>query len=158
MFLYRMARYGVQTLLCKYNNPTLRSRRILINSKSYYHPYKMMYHNTDDNWRNIATLWNITEVGDIKLNLVRNSRNLVFSCYYKKHNVIFIHMSDNSMLIIINGDDKLLGTWIARHSCNTKFKISGDPKFLALANKITETTIAEIYRNHLPTILNLIEI
>ena len=153
-----MARCGVQTLLCKYKNPISYSCRILINKKSYYHPYEMK-HSTYGGWVSVIRIENTTKIGDARLDTSRSLLSLIFRYHIRNYAITFIHRIDDSISIIIhNLDAKDLYTWIDKDTPSDKFIVQGYSKFSELANKIVETTLSEIYKNHLPTILSLIEI
>ena len=147
-----MARYGTYHLLTKYNNPTSRSPRILINTKSYYHPYEMINHKG----LSYYILYNTTEIGDVMLELTRNPYCLTFEYMAKGFTIAFTYRIDTSICISILC--RRARTWIEKDTTGGKFSVTGDPKFLRVAGAIVETTLSEIYRNHLPTILSLIEI
>jgi len=155
-----MARCGVQTLLCKYNNPTLQSARILINKRSYYHPYEMFYYDNEFEGSNYV-LCNQTTIGDINLELTRDPHHLMFRYQAKTCIITFSRRTDNIIYISIIScrNDTNFNIWIEKYSNTDKFVVRGfDPNFIELVDKIVEPTLAEIYRNHLPAILNILEI
>ena len=151
-----MARYGAVHLLTKYNNPTIRSRRILINSKSYYHPYEMMY-GIYGGWE-VVKLVNITKIGNVGLRLTRSQLCLVFDYHVKNYTIKFIRRNDGSFEINIGNSTTEDGVLIYKDTSDSKFVTHLDSRFFELADAIVEPTLSEIYKNHLFTILSILEI
>ena len=158
-----MARYGVNVLLTKYNNPISRSARILINSKSYYHPYAFSYSGEVYDQEDGLILSNTTAIGNAEFEAYRCTYYLEYVYKTKDYSISFSRKSRGVLSIYLTislGEEESLYDWcMEKGPLDSKFKVSvWMPDFVTIANIITETTISEIYKNHLAAISAMVQL
>ena len=152
-----MARYGVNILLTKYNNPTSYTCRILINNKSYYHPYVFSYSTGYS-----IMLTNSTTIGGYTLELSRSLWYLRFAYKTKAYTITFTRGRYNifSVTIQFSALDKWKrNVYIYRLSGGTNFQTdyTVPNKFKAFISTITGTSLSELYRKYLPILIEMMK-
>jgi len=150
-----MARYGTYHLLTKYNNPTSRSPRILINTKSYYHPYKFRYRTEYE-----VILTNSTMIDNYTLELNKSIFYLSFSYKTQYEIITFLRGNRDNYSIAIQSNSPeqwKRNLYVYRLSSDVNFQTDDNVpnEFQIFIRKITGTSLSEIYQKYLPALIKL---